>query len=271
MNIEKLIKFIEKEGKVELSEDFKGKLEDAIKVVVVEKDGEIDSLKDVLKEAKEEIETSRADLQTLKESTLEGVKKDVEGHKAALVEKISGYLETELKNLVPDSLIEAQAKVEAYEPIVEKVKDVFKGYGVELDSDSHAVLKEAKEEILSLQKSYDEINTEKLAIEEKASELLAKYILKEKCDGLTDEQTSKINVIFKGSDADEISEKFESVRDLIIDEGDSEDDEDDDDEKKKKKKEAEEAKGKGSEKVEESAGSDDAYLKEDEDLGQKYL
>lgn len=265
MNVlENLIKFIEKEGKVELSEGFKGKLEDAIKVATVDKETEIEGLKDILKEAKEEIESGRSELQTLKESTLEDVKKEIEAHKEALVEKVSGYLESELQNLVPENLVEAQAKVEAYEPIVEKVKGVFKGYGVEIDSEAHSVLKEAKEEILGLQKSYDTIVADKLKLEEKTAALLAKYVLKEKCDGLTEAQTAKINVIFKGSDVEEIEEKFESVADLIISEGSSAGDDTDG-------KDGADGAGSGSDSIDESAGGSDMLEEGEDDLGQNLL
>lgn len=260
--LEKLIEFIEKEGKVELSEGFKGKLEDAIKVATVDKDTEIEGLKEIMKEAKAEIESGRAELQTLKEGTLEDAKKAIEEYKESLTEKISSYLESELQNLIPENLVEAQAKVEAYEPIVEKVKSVFKGYGVEVDSEAHSVLKEAKDEILSLQKSYDSIVADKLKLEEKTAELLAKYILKEKCDGLTESQTSKINIIFKGSTVEEIEEKFESVADLIISEGSSVVEEEEG---------KGEGEGKGTTVVEESAGSA-AVLEEDENsLGQDLI
>ena len=261
--LEKLIEFIEKEGKVELSEGFKGKLEDAIKVATVDKDTEIDGLKEIMKEAKVEIESSRAELQTLKEGTLEDAKTAIEDYKESLTEKISSYLESELQNLIPENLVEAQAKVEAYEPIVEKVKSVFKGYGVEVDSEAHAVLKEAKEEILGLQKSYDSIVDEKLKLEEKTAELLAKYVLKEKCDGLTETQTAKINVIFKGSKVEEIEEKFESVVDLIISEGSSDGADGADTDGA--------GAGAGSDSIDESAGSA-AVIEEDENsLGQNLI
>lgn len=265
MNLEKIIEFIEKEGKVELSEGFKGKLEDAIKVATSDKDIEIDGLKEIMKEAKAEIEAGRAELQTLKEGTLEDAKTAIEDYKESLTEKISSYLESELQNLIPENLVEAQAKVEAYEPIVEQVKSVFKGYGVEVDSEAHSVLKEAKEEILSIQKSYDSIVAEKLKLEEKTAELLAKYVLKEKCDGLTESQTSKINVIFKGSSVEEIEEKFESVADLIISEGSSADDDSD------SAADGVDGAGSGSDSIDESAGSA-ALIEEDENsLGQNLI
>ena len=259
--LEKLIEFIEKEGKVELSEGFKGKLEDAIKVATVDKDTEIEGLKEIMKEAKAEIESGRAELQTLKEGTLEDAKTAIEEYKESLTEKISSYLESELQNLIPENLVEAQAKVEAYEPIVEKVKSVFKGYGVEVDSEAHDVLKEAKDEILGLQKSYDTIVAEKLKLEGKTAELLAKYVLKEKCDGLTESQTAKINVIFKGSDVEEIEEKFESVADLIISEGSSAADDAD----------GADGSGSGSDSIDESAGSAAVIEEGEMDLGQSLI
>ena len=242
MNVlENLIKFIEAEGKVELTETFKTKLQDAFDVVIAEKQTEIDGVKTELDEAKSEITALGDENTNLKESTMDEVKSEVEAHKEELSEKVSRYLKDTLVELVPAELVEAQAKLEAYEPIVEKVKDVFAGFGVDIDSAAHEVLKEAKTEITGLKDSYDTVVADKLTLEKEVAGYKADALLKEKCDGLTPEQEEKIAAIFAGSSVEEIEEKFDRITDLVIsekskanEEDDKEDDDEEEDEDKKK-------------------------------------
>lgn len=275
--LENLIKFIEEEGKVELTEAFKTKLKDSFDVIVAEKEGEIDDIKEVLKEAKDEITNLAEENKNLKESTLDEVKSEVESHKEELSEKVSSYLNSTLEELIPQEIIESAAKLEAYEPIVEKVKEVFVGYGVDVSSEAQEVLKEAKSEITGLKDSYDKTVTEKLALEKEVADFKAEAFLKEKCDGLTPEQEEKIAVIFKGASVEEIEEKFERISDIVIgekktneeDEDDEDDDSSDDKDEAKKKKMKEKKENKDVKEIVQTTNSD--VLNEEEDLGQRLL
>lgn len=216
---EKLVKFIEesgKDGKVELTGEFKDKINELFGLAVKEKEGEITTLEESLSKSEEQVETLQGEITTLKESTLEQVKEEVESHKEGLVDKLSSFLDEELKELIPDSIVEAAAKVEIYEPLVESMKSAFAEKGIEIGSEGHEVLKEARDEIVTLR---DDVNTKTVAyneLSEKSEQLLARYVLNEKCEGLTVEQKDKVCTIFKNDSVEEINEKFDSVRDLVV-------------------------------------------------------
>jgi len=258
---EKLFKFIEENEKVELSEDFKAKVSEMFDIVVMEKDSKITELEDVLKESKSEIESLQEEIVKIKDVTLETVKEEVESYKEDLVEKLDSFLESELVNLVPQEIIESAAKVGIYEPLIEGVKSMFSEKNIDLDSEGFGILKDAKSEIVGLRDDYNKAISEKVELEKKAEELLAHYVLEQKCEGLMPEQKAKVKSLFKGDSVDTIEEKFESVRDLIIESKD----ETSDDESVAVVEE------KKSVNVLDYTLSEGRVIKEEEDLGQKYL
>jgi len=233
----KLFKLIEENEEIKLTDEFKTQLEETFNAIVQEekdkheielkeKDGEKATIQEKLDEANSTIEAKNEEIKKIKEVTLKTVKEEVEAHKSELVDKLDSFLESELESLVPEEVVEATAKVAIYEPIVEGIRSTFSSKGVEVNSDAHEVLKEAKKEIETLREDVNKATSEKIALESKAEELLAKYVLKEKCEGLTVEQIAKVENIFKGDSVETIEEKFDTVRDLVI-ENKEEDDGDD--------------------------------------------
>lgn len=218
MNLEKLFTFLESEGKIEITEGFKSKLTDTISVALSEKDAEIEKGKALLKEAATKIDTLETEVKQIKETVLEDVSKEVTAFKESLVEKMDSFLEAEMKTLVPENLIESEAKLEIYEPLVEGFKSTIAGFGIKIDSEGHNLLKDAKKEIERLSEEVNQKTENFMKLESVAGKLLAKTTLMEKCSGLTNEQAEKINVIFAGKDVEEINEKFDSIRDLIVNE-----------------------------------------------------
>jgi hypothetical protein len=216
MSLEKLFKNIEKEGKIELSDDFKATLTEAVEVIVSEEKSKVESLEDENADLVTENETLKADIDTLKENVLEEVKKEVETYKEQLVEKISAYLDSEMENLIPEDAIEAIAKVEVYEPLVEGFKRTIARYGIEMESEGHSLLREAKEEIERLREEYDEATSKAVELTNEMEKINSTVTLMEKCDGLTDVQKKKMLVIFKNKSVDEINERFDEVRDMIV-------------------------------------------------------
>jgi hypothetical protein len=186
------------------------------------------------------------------------VKTEVEEYKEALVEKVSSFFEKEMADLVPQELVEAQAKLEIFQPLIEKVQGVFSGFGVELKSEAQDVLKEAKATIIEQKEAFDKLYAENQTLEEKSGQLLAKYVLREKCDGMTDEQSEKMSTLFEGASIDEIEAKFDSMSELVIGESSNADVDTDVDTDVSL--------------VNEDVSNDGKLIEEDvEDLGQKHI
>jgi len=258
---EKLFKIIEEGKEVELTDDFKVQLDETFQTLVKEekekfesklliKEGEVKELKEILHEAKEAIEAKNDEIKKIKEVTLETVKEEVEEYKEDLVSKLDSFLESEIKDVVPENVIEALAKIEIYEPIVEGIKATFASKNIEFGSESHETLIEAKTEIENLRKDVNKAIEEKNSIEKKAEELLVKYVLKEKCEGMTPDQIDRIEKIFKGDNIESIEEKFDSVRDLVIESKSNEEDNED---------------------IIDESGEPEGGVVNEEDLGQEYL
>lgn len=266
----KLFKVIEENETIVLTEEFRETLEETLETLVKEEvdkkdidlkesEGKLATANEQLEEANATIVSKDEEIKKIKEVTLETVKEEVESYKEDLVGKLDSFLESELSELVPDSVLEAVAKVEVYEPIVEGIKATFGDKGIEIDSEGHNVLKEAKTEIESLREDVNKVTADKIALEQKSEELLAKYVLKEKCEGLTLEQSEKVQNVFKGDSVETIEEKFDSVMKLVVEAKD--DDEEEKDETVQLK-------------IDEAAEPEkDVIIKEDkeEDLGQSWL
>jgi len=155
MDLTKLFKSIEDEGKIQLSEDFRKTVENTFLAAVADKDVEIGDLKKSAEALTTENTELKGQIETLKEGTLEEVKKETETFKEQLVEKISSYLEVELEKMVPQDIAEKVAKAEIYEPIVEGFKASVSRYGIILESEGMALLKSAKGEIEKLRGDVD--------------------------------------------------------------------------------------------------------------------
>ena len=259
MSLDKLFKNIEKTGEVTLTEDFKDSITEAVTIATAEKEAKISELESANEELMTENEELKSEIDTIKENTLEDVKKEVEEYKESLVEKISAYLDSELEKLIPEEAIDAVAKLEIYEPLVEGFKNTIAKYGMEIDSEGHELLKEAKEEIENLRDAYDVATKKNVELVSEMDKINATVTLMEKCDGLTEDQKRKMVVIFKGKSEDEINERFDEVRDMVVESTTSKTTD-------KKEKDV-----KPVVVTEEVSSNEDKVNESEEDLGQKYI
>jgi hypothetical protein len=216
MSLEKLFKNIEKTSETTLTEEFKDSITEAVAVATSEKDAKIAELEAAQESLVTENEELKSEIDTLKEGTLDEVKAEVEAYKESLVEKISAYLDSEMDKLIPEEAIEAVAKLEVYEPLVEAFKSSISRYGITVDSEGHELLKEAKSEIEKLREAYDVSTRKNVELTTEMEKINSTVTLMEKCDGLTEGQKKKMVVIFKGKSEDEINERFDEVRNMVV-------------------------------------------------------
>ena len=210
-------------NQVVLSEDVKNTITEAFNIAVKEKSDPIETSKkevekkvadltSVLKEAKSEIVA-------LRDKKVKLVNEEVKKFEEKMVNKLDSYLEHKFKDLVPQTLVESVAKLEVYEPLVEAIKNTFETKGIKIDDKGFSILKEAKSEIVETRKKYDKLMEEKIALESASEKLLGKYLLNEKCDGLTEAQEKKVKSLLEDASYEDIEKRFNIVRDLVISEG----------------------------------------------------
>jgi hypothetical protein len=172
------------------------------------------------------------------EERFESYKEDITGKFSNFVDEI---LEAEVQ--IPEKVLEFARKGELYSDLIEQFKvrlGVDEGL---LDEEVKALLKEAKEEIVSLRDQLNDAISERLEVKQDATELAAEVYLHRKAEGLTEGQKTHVLEMLDGvTDREEIDRKFDIIVEAYNGNGngngkdDDEDDEDDDDDKKKKKK-----------------------------------
>jgi hypothetical protein len=155
--------------------------------------------------------------------------KELADYKKVMVEKLDKYLDLEMQKSVPDIYVEAYAKVEVLEPIVEAVKRSLNENYIKFDENNIGILKDAKKEIVKLREEVAKTTTKNMDLNSELSEVKRSSIISKVCEGLTVTQREKATRILESYDASEVEERFNAVRDLIIESADA-----DADDKKKK-------------------------------------
>lgn len=185
-------------------------------------------------------------LQAEKDKLIEQYEEKFETYKEDITSKFSNFVDEILDEqmTIPDKILEYARKGELYADLIEQFKvrlGVDEGL---LDEEVKSLLKEAKTEIQNLRKELDESISERLEVRNDAQELAAELYLRQKCDGLTNEQTSHVLSMLEGvKDREEIDRKFNVIVEAYDPDKDEDDDSDEDkdtdkdmDKMKKKKK-----------------------------------
>lgn len=184
-----------------------------------------------------------------KAKLIEAYEEKFEAYKEDITSKFSNFtdeiLEQEMQ--IPEKVMEYARKGELYSDLIEQFKvrlGVDEGL---LDEEVKALLKEAKDEIVSLRDELNESISEKLQTKQDATELAAEVYLHRKTAGLTEGQKEHVLEMLDGvTEREEIDRKFDIIVEAYNGNGDDDDDkndkngddddDDDDDDKKKKKK-----------------------------------
>jgi hypothetical protein len=172
-------------------------------------------------------------LKVEKDKLIEQYEEKFDAYKEDITSKFSNFVDEILDEqmTIPDKVLEYARKGELYSDLIEQFKvrlGVDEGL---LDEEVKSLLKEAKTEIQNLRKELDKNIAEKLEVKGDAQELAAELYLRQKCDGLTVEQTAHVLAMLEGvKDREEIDRKFEIIVEAY--DKDDEDDEDEDDKKK---------------------------------------
>jgi len=124
---------------------------------------------------------------------------------------VDNVLEQEL--VIPEKIMEYAKKGELYHDLIEQFKvrlSVDEGL---LDEEIKGLLKEAKEEIVTLRQKSDDNIKENLDLQKDAQEMAAQLYLHDKCKGLTESQKETMFSILSGiTDKEEIDRKFDVVK-----------------------------------------------------------
>ena len=195
-----------KESTAKFSKDIK-----AVETVVLEK---ATSFK---KSIENKMKTLVAEVKTKKE-------KDLESFKESIVEKLDKYLDLELDKKVPDVYVEAVAKVQILEPIVEGFKKTMQENYIKFDEENFSLIKDARSEIIKTREELAESTKANMDLNSELKKFKRSVKISEVCEGLTDSQRERASKLLESYDVDEIGERFSTIRDLIIENVDNKSD-----------------------------------------------
>jgi hypothetical protein len=156
-----------------------------------------------------QVKTLSEQLKTKKEKEIASFKKDI-------VEKLDKYLEMELDKKIPDTYVEAVAQVSVLNPIVEGFKKTMEDNYIKFDEENFGLLKDAKEEIMKLREESATSVKESMEINSEMKTIKRTMKISEVCEGLTDSQRERATKLLESYDEAEIGERYDAIRDLII-------------------------------------------------------
>jgi hypothetical protein len=143
---------------------------------------------------------------------------DVNKYRKDLLEKLDQYLESELPKQIPDGIMEAAAKANAYESLVEGMLNTFSKNYIKLDSTGYEALKAAKKDSESLAEQYNAKVKEAVSLTAQVRDLDKKVKLAQLTEGMTQSQKARAAKLLESANASDVVKKFEAVKDYIINE-----------------------------------------------------
>lgn len=200
-------------------------MDEILKALGIEKldESQIVALKEKIESIVDVKARERADslLKDESEKLVEEYEGKFEEYKTDITGKFSNFVDTVLEEelKLPEKIVEYAKKGELYDEVIQTLKTRLAIDEGVLNEEVKGLLREAKEEILSLR---DQLNGEigkRMTAEEDAKALAAHLYLRKKCDGLTESQRTKvINLLGDLVEKKDIDTKFQIVVDTILSE-----------------------------------------------------
>ena len=152
-------------------------------------------------------------LVTEKEKLIEEFETKFEDYKEDVTSKFSNFVDSILEEemVIPEKIVKYARLGELYEDLIDQFKIRLAIDENLLDNEVKVMLKEAKDEIISLRDNVNELTGTKLQLEQDTKEMATHIFLRKKCDGLTESQKNSIMNILENSSQDDIEKKFQEI------------------------------------------------------------
>lgn len=143
---------------------------------------------------------------------------EVKNFRSELTEKVSDYIEAKLSEVIPSEIMESATKLAVLEPLVGGIMESFTKNFVKLDTSSYKLIKEAKDEIASLQTQLQEKAKLEVKIKKEKQDVERALKVATLTEGLT--QVQKVNAVklLEGVENEQLETKFKQIRDIVINE-----------------------------------------------------
>jgi ribosomal protein L37AE/L43A len=146
------------------------------------------------------------------ETKFEEYKKDITSKFSSFVDSV---LDEELE--IPEKVMEFAKKGELYNDLIEDFKKRLAIDAGVLTDDVKSLLKEAKDEILSLKDEVNGLLSKNMEVEEDAKEMAAQLYIQKKCEGLSEAKRIRVmGLLGDLRDKKEIDKKFDFIVENVI-------------------------------------------------------
>lgn len=171
-----------------------------------------------------------------KERLAEEFENKFEDYKTEIIEKFSNFVDDIIDEemVIPENVVEYARLGELYHDVIENFKTKLAIDEGMIQEEVKTLLKEAKEEILSLRTTLNEETSKTLELESDAKKMASSLYLNKKCEGLTESQKKTIIGLLEDETSKEkIDKKFDSILESIKTDDDPDPDNVDEDDETK--------------------------------------
>lgn len=198
MDIEKILEML---GADKLDESKQSEIQEALQTVIDAKVTEI---------AESKVEET---LTEEKEKLVEEFESKFNDYKDDVTAKFSNFVDSILEEemVIPEKIVRYARLGELYEDLIDQFKVRMAIDEGLLSEEVKGLLKESKDEIVSLRAQVNEATGKALELEQDAKKMATHIHLRKKCDGLTEAQKAPVMSILEGSSQEEIDAKFDLV------------------------------------------------------------
>lgn len=219
MEIKKILEMMKVNEEGLLEESAQAEIEQYISEVVELK--ALDKAKEIAKHAVEPI------IAEAQEELVNEYEAKFDEYKEYVVSRFSDFVDGVLEENFefPDEIVEYARKGQLYSDIIENLKVRIGIDEGTVDVQAKELLKEAKDEIISLRESLNEKEGKVLELKSDAREMATELYIRKKCDGLTESQKNRVMALLEGiKDKNQIDSKFEFIVENLFVESKNEDD-----------------------------------------------
>ena len=159
-------------------------------------------------------ELSESKIDEAKETLIGEYEDKFEEYKNDITSKFSNFVDSVLEEelTIPENIMEFASKGELYSDLIDQFKIRLAIDEGALDEEVKVILREAKDEIVSLKEDLDTKISTELEHQKDLQEMSAALYVRKKCDGLTESQKTKIVAVLEGiTEKTEIDRKFDTL------------------------------------------------------------
>jgi len=175
-----------------------------------------ETLRTVIELKAQEIAESKVDalVEEKKQELVEQYEEKFNSYKDSITSKFSNFVDNVLDEemIIPENVLKYAKLGELYHDLIEQFKMRLAIDEGMISEEVREMLKEARDEIVTLRESIDESTGKVLELEQDASEMAAQLYIRQKCDGLTESQKKKV-IDLLGDEVikENIDSKFETI------------------------------------------------------------